>query len=185
MRRGHAAVTAALSFVLSVPALVGCSASPGSASTSANVSNTNAAASNASPAEQLANPWVDCDTIGDVESHAGFAFSVPESLDGYGAATFQAVDGETAQATYGDASDASAPVACVRKSTGAGQDVSGDYNDYPDSGTVEVGGTEVSLRGTDGSWSVATWDEGDFSFAIVLTDGRDDGWMASMVASVS
>lgn len=140
---------------------------------------------NRSQAEQVANPWVDCPSLDEAESVAGFQASMPAALDGYGDASFQAVSGETIQATYGDTAAASAPVACVRKSLGEGQDVSGDYNDYPDSGTVDVEGAEVSLRGSGGSWSAATWDRDGFSYAITLTGGQDESWFSSVVDSVA
>lgn len=171
-------IATALSLALAVP-VIGCSSSSGGNSVNAGSVTSNTA--------QVANPWVDCSSLEEVESHAGFSFSVPESLDGYGPRILQAVDGETAQAMYedlDDLDDPSVPVACIRKSLGEGEDVSGDYEDYPDSKTIEVGGIEVALRGAERSWHVATWSNDGFSYAITLSDGRDAEWMASTVASV-
>lgn len=182
---GRAAIVATLSLALCAVPVVGCSSGPDGGS-AVNAANTNSASSNSTQAEQVANPWVDCSSLEEVESHAGFSFTVPESLDGYGPRILQAVDGETAQAIYEDVDDlddASVPVACIRKSLGEGNDVSGDYEDYPDSETIEVGGIEVALRGAERSWSVATWSKDGFSYAITLSDSRDAEWMASTVAS--
>lgn len=178
------AVAVTLSLGLCALPIAACSTGPDAGS----VANVNSSASNNNEAEQIADPWVDCSSLEEVESHAGFSFSVPESLDGYGSRILQAVDGETAQALYENIDsldDASVPTACIRKSLGEGNDVSGDYNDYPDSMTIEVGGTEVALRGVERSWRVATWAKDGFSYSISLSDGRGSEWVASTVATVS
>lgn len=59
-------------------------------------------------------------------------------------------------------------------------------------GNADTTNSETNTSNTNQAEQVAnpwvdcdTWDRGDFSFAITLTDGRDSGWMASTVAVIS
>lgn len=48
-------------------------------------------------------------------------------------------------------------------------DVSGDYNLFSSSKTITVGDLSVLLRGTDKGYSLATWNDGTYSYSVDIT----------------
>ena len=118
---------------------------------------------------QIPNPWVDCDTMADAAALAGFDFTAPDALfDGTASKSIQAIENDIIQVIYSDANDNE--IGRVRKGAGS-DDVSGDYNDYAENETVDVGGVSVKLRGADGKVFVMTWTAGDFAYSVTTTNG--------------
>ena len=75
----------------------------------------------------IANPWSQWSTIAEAEAAVGFSFGLPEVIaNSYKAASISTMNKEMIQVIY--RSD-SAEV-CIRKQSGEGQDISGDYNQY-------------------------------------------------------
>ena len=52
-----------------------------------------------------------------------------------------------------------------------GGDVSGDYNAYPDTWSVEAGGVSVTCKGADGTVSLALWERDGYSFSLSSEHG--------------
>lgn len=50
--------------------------------------------------------------------------------------------------------------------TNVWDDISGDYNTYADKKEITVNGVRVTLRGNDGTWSVAAWTENGYAYAV-------------------
>lgn len=50
--------------------------------------------------------------------------------------------------------------------TNASDDISGDYSEYANTKEIIVDGISVTLRGNDGTWSVATWTDGGCAYAV-------------------
>lgn len=131
---------------------------------------------------QIPNPWVDCNTLADAAALAGFDFTLPEELfTGASNQTIQAVEGEMVQVIYADANDNE--IGRVRKAAGS-DDVSGDYNDYAENETADVGGVSVNLRGTDGKVFVMTWTAGDFTYSVTVENGMARDAVLGMVSAL-
>jgi len=115
--------------------------------------------------EQIANPFVTCQTMADAEKLAGFSFTVPDTVEGYTGRELQAIENQMIQAIYtnGDKS------LMLRKGTGS-DDISGDYNEYSEKNTVQVGELSVTMKGDNGTVSVAVWTNGGCAYAVETQD---------------
>lgn len=66
--------------------------------------------------------------------------------------------------------------ALLRKSQGA-EDNSGDFDQYPDVKTLDTAGIDVTLKGAEGQFTLALWQEDGFSYSLSLSQGQDaQGW---------
>lgn len=54
---------------------------------------------------------------------------------------------------------------CLRKARGS-DDISGDYNIYNKTLKNKVGAYDITLKGRDDGFFVATWSHDDFSYAV-------------------
>ena len=108
-------------------------------------------------AVQIPNPWVDCESLEEAGGIAGISIQIPEAVDGYGEPDFRAIDGEVLEILYPSREDDDR--LCIRKAAGEG-DISGDYNSYPQTTTVDVNGQTVTMRGRDDRIMVAIWTGG-------------------------
>ncbi len=113
----------------------------------------------------IANPWQECADLAQACDLAGFGMTVAQAPQGsVEASTYiQVIPGEIVELDYYDALDER--VAYVRKAVGS-EDVSGDYNAYDLTQTLDVDGVQVEARGSDEGWSCVTWTDGDYSYAI-------------------
>ncbi|MBR4743879.1 MAG: hypothetical protein IK082_06790 [Oscillospiraceae bacterium] len=121
---------------------------------------------------QIPNPWVDCATLDEAAKLAGFDIAIPGSFEGYPETVIQAMEKSMIQVMYfdGDPAAESSSMVMVRKGTGDG-DISGDYNEYPETETVQMHGADVTLRGDKGLVCSAIWTWGGYSFAINADKG--------------
>lgn len=66
--------------------------------------------------------------------------------------------------------------ALLRKSQGT-EDNSGDFDQYPDVKTLDTAGIDVTLKGAEGQFTLALWQEDGFSYSLSLSQGQDaQGW---------
>lgn len=115
---------------------------------------------------QIPNPFTECDTVEDAEKVAGFDITVPENIpEGYELDYISAVENNLLQINY---KDKDGNEMLLRKGAGS-DDISGDYNEYTENNTVSVGDLSVTMRGNSGTVSVATWTNGDYTYAIDMT----------------
>ncbi len=56
--------------------------------------------------------------------------------------------------------------ACLRQSVGT-EDHSGDWNEYPAQQTITAAGCTVTLKGETGSYTLAIWTDGNYSYCSV------------------
>ena len=71
----------------------------------------------------------------------------------------------------------------IRKAPGA-DDVSGDYNEYAETETVDAGGVSVTMKGENGLVKLAVWTNGDYSYALSVENAIGQSDMAALVANV-
>lgn len=132
----------------------------------------------------LANPWQECANMAQAESLAGFSFAISGSAlpEGCGpeAACIQVIAGVMLEVDYNGERGGSV---CLRKAVGT-DDVSGDYNSYDLTQTSCIAGQDVTLRGAEGAWYVATWTRDGYSFAVVATSALTTSQVETLVAGL-
>ena len=131
---------------------------------------------------ELPNPFVDCDTLDAAAKLAGFELAVPETVDGYKDRMIEAIKNKLIQVIYknGDSE------IYIRKGIGS-HDIRGDYRKYDETNSVAIGDLQVTFKGSNGKVHVATWTNGDYSYAVLTgTDGAglDKTAMTDIINSV-
>ena len=132
----------------------------------------------------LANPWQECASMAQAESLAGFSFAISDTAlpEGYGpeASYIQVIAGAMLEVDYDGARGGSL---CLHKAVGT-DDVSGDYNSYDLTQTSRIEGQDVTLRGAENAWYVATWARDGYSFAVVSTSALTTSQVETLVAGL-
>ena len=118
------------------------------------------------------NPFIDAADLEEAEKIAGFDISVPESIEGYPQITIEAVENKMIQVFYyeGEFGEEGHKEVLIRKGTGT-EDITGDYNEYPETETASLHGADVELRGKDGKVFAASWIQEGYAYAIDSTEG--------------
>ena len=111
---------------------------------------------------QIPNPWTDYDSKDDAVQAAGFDLTVPDEI------IYASGEDETAR---------------IRKAPGA-DDVSGDYNEYAETETVDAGGVSVTMKGENGLVKLAIWTNGDYSYALSVENAIGQSDMAALVSNI-
>lgn len=130
---------------------------------------------------QIANPFEDCETLEDAVKLAEFDITVPEKMpEGYSQSGIRAAKDTMINIGYSNENS----VIDIRKGSGK-DDISGDYNEYAETNTVIIGDIQVTMKGNDGLVNVATWVNGDYSYAITISEaGMDSTVISDMVSSI-
>ena len=150
-------------------------------STNSGATDTDTSTDTAGGSTEIANPYVDCETLEEAGELAGFDISVPDEIDGgYTQGTIQAVENEMIQVIY--TTEAGEEIT-LRKGTGT-EDISGDYNEYAEENTLDVDGTSVTARGSDGLVYAATWTDGTYTYAITASAGLESDSVSALVPSI-
>ena len=129
---------------------------------------------------QIPSPFADCETLEEAISITGFDMVVPETLEGYDQPTFQVMSGTMIQVIYRNDKDESVS---IRKALGS-DDISGDYNEYAQNDTVSVGELAVSMKGEQELVHLATWTDGEYTYAVSVSSGLSEAAMAKLIAEI-
>lgn len=152
--------------------------------------NENNAATSSSDA-QIANPFVDCDTIEDAEKEAGFSILVPDSIEGYSTRVIRVLVDEENQDQnmieviyYNE--DAEDEIRICKMTDGQkDSDISGDYNTYDIVNTQNLDGTSVTTKGNEeGLYNVAIYETTDGTYSVTATLGLDLATLTSLIAQI-
>ena len=130
---------------------------------------------------QTPNPFQDCASLAEAQKLTGFAFQVPDTIDGYADRTISVMDGKMTQVVYSNQKDQSV---LLRKAAGS-EDISGDYNTYAQNSTVQVKGSAVTLKGNDNKVFVAVWTQNGYTFAIDSDAGLSAAQMTALVQAMA
>lgn len=128
---------------------------------------------------QIPNPFTDRATLADAAKVTGFSMAAPDKLEGYPQRMIQTMNDEMIQVIYenGDSS------VTVRKEAGSG-DISGDYNQYAQTKTAAINGSNVTMRGEDGLVMTAIWENGGYTYAVTSDAGLSADAMTALIQSV-
>lgn len=132
---------------------------------------------------QIPNPWTDYDSKDDAAQAAGFDLAVPDEISSCSEKSYRVLSAEgdvMFETIYASGEDETAR---IRKAPGA-DDVSGDYNEYAETETVDVGGVRVTMKGADGLVKLAVWTNGDYSYVLSVENAIGQSDMAALVANV-
>ena len=133
---------------------------------------------------QIPNPWTDYDSQSDAAQAAGFDLAAPDAISGSSEKSYQVMcSDDGAVISEIDYVNGDERAAYVRKAPGA-DDISGDYNNYAESETVDADGTSVTMKGADGFVNLAVWTSGEYSYALHVTAGLRQSDMAALVSEI-
>ncbi|WP_405344024.1 DUF4367 domain-containing protein [Fusobacterium vincentii] len=117
---------------------------------------------------QIPNPFVEVKNLDEASKIAGFTLEVPETYEDYKKQVIQAIEDDMIEVIYYDENSEHEGLR-IRKAKGT-DDISGDYNEYKDVETVKVEDFEIIEKGSEGNISVATWNDGTYSYAIDVAE---------------
>lgn len=124
--------------------------------------SSSAAASQTEPMVDMPDPFTPCESMKDAEQLVGFSVTLPDSITGYDAPEFSVIkDEQLIQADYQKGDQR----LYIRKAVGT-EDISGDYNHYPEATTLAVGNRSVTMRGENGQIRLAVWTDGGYTYCI-------------------
>ena len=117
---------------------------------------------------QIPNPFVEVKNLDEASKIARFTLEVPETYEDYKQQVIQAIENDMIEVIYLEEESGYEGLR-IRKAKGT-DDISGDYNEYKDVETVKVGDFEIIEKGSEGNISVATWNDGTYSYAIDVAE---------------
>ena len=123
----------------------------------------------------LAGPGMEeMDSRAALEQAVGFSVEEAETLPfAPQEVLYTAFDSGLAQIEY---RGENGQTALLRKSQGP-EDNSGDFDQYPDVETLAAAEADVTLKGAEGQFVLALWQEDGFSYSLSLSQGQDaQGW---------
>ena len=109
----------------------------------------------------ITNPFVYVSSIDDAAAGAGFEFTCPQSVEGYSKKDISYIKNNLFQVVFSD----SDKKLYMRKARG-NDDISGDYNIYNKKLQNKIGAYDITLKGRDDGFYVATWSHENFSYAV-------------------
>lgn len=132
---------------------------------------------------QIPNPFVEVKNLDEASKIAGFTLEVPETYEDYKKQVIQAIEDDMIEVIYYDENSEHEGLR-IRKAKGT-DDISGDYNEYKDVETVKVGDFEIIEKGSEGNISVATWNDGTYSYAIDVAEASlTKNTIANLVSNI-
>lgn len=113
---------------------------------------------------QTGNPWQEVSSIEEAEALTGFGLVLPAPKAPYTAEVIRVLNREVISVAY-MREDSGEIGYELRKEKGE-TDPSGDFNEYAETTEKRVDGINVTLRGENGRWSLATWTRDGYSYSV-------------------
>ena len=129
---------------------------------------------------EVVNPYLDCRTLEEAQELAGLTWDVPEEIGGSTERLFRAVEDEMLEVTY---KTEDAETARIRKAPGS-DDISGVNEDFTTTETVEVGDSQVTMKGDGELLTVAVWSDDENAYSVALENGMSRDDLSSLVLSL-
>ena len=128
---------------------------------------------------EVSNPFVEVSNIKEVESLVGFTITVPDKVLDYKDKRISVIENEMIDITYTKKKSK----LTIRKGIGT-VDISGDYNNYSDINENIIDGVTVTTRGNDNLIFNATWNNDNYTYAIVSNTGLDSKDIVNLVKEI-
>lgn len=120
-------------------------------------------------------------SVAELEHELGYPIKAPQNPpDGYRISGMSVLFGEMAEILYTSEDDM-----IYYRTAKASGDISGDYNLYSDQETILAGEREITIKGNDGKYHNASWNEGEEAFSIYSTAGLERDVLISLAEHVS
>lgn len=131
---------------------------------------------------QIANPFVDCDTLNEAIKIAGFDLTVPSAINKVTDRLYRVMtlDDKMLEVIYQSGEDEAAR---IRKAPGS-EDISGDYNVYQQVSEVSVNGFKVTMSGDGNKVSLAVWTNNGYTYSVSVTNGISSSDMTALVSEI-
>jgi hypothetical protein len=140
----------------------------------------------------MPNPWSDWASLDEAAAAAGFSLAVPDRSAEYAYRAFRTLknaDGtclfEVLDRTSEDGAGPAYKEIRIRKSNESGE-ISGDYNNYPETREISVGSRRVTVRGANGKISAAAWTDGGYTYSVgfYVGNGVTESTAESVIAAI-
>jgi len=118
--------------------------------------------------DTIVSPITEYDTLEQAEQAVGYTLTLPDAPEAYDHMSVTVIDGELLEVRYYNDDETDLGYT-IRKAPNIG-DISGDYNDYANTQTLKINECEVTLKGNDDTWSLATWSSGNYSCAVMAEE---------------
>lgn len=117
----------------------------------------------------IGNPFIEVNTLKEAEDIAGFQLDLPDNFfDKSYERKIKAIENKFIEVDYRGLEE----WIIIRKSLYDGEeDISGDYNEYPEERTELYGDIKVLLRGNEGKINVISWRDGDYVYSVNINPG--------------
>ena len=130
---------------------------------------------------QLSNPFVDCNTLEEAETLAGFTVTLPDTIPNWnGESIIRAMENSMIEVVCKMEDD----TLTIRKGAGT-EDISGDYNSYETSQEILSGGKTITVKGNSGIIYLAIWTVEDYSFAVRTNSGFSQEEILNIISAVA
>lgn len=113
---------------------------------------------------QTGNPWQEVASVAEAEALTGFGLVLPEPKAPYTTEVIRVLNREVISVAYMREEDGEIGYE-LRKEKGE-LDPSGDFTEYAETKEKRVDGINVTLRGENGLWSLATWTRDGYSYSV-------------------
>ena len=114
---------------------------------------------------------------------AGFSMEAPEEISTYTNRTVMVEKGYLIHLKYEDPSSTDNNIS-IKKAFGS-IDISEDNTNYPDVVNMNDIGTQIVLKGRNGSYKTASWLSGDYTFCINSTEGLSQSEIISIIRNTN
>lgn len=126
---------------------------------------------------EIPNPLVKYETLEKLREAAGFNFALPAVPEGFTAAAYTLIGGNTADVIYTKGEAQIRVRASVKQS-----EISGDYNAYSFVKTHQAGGVDVTAKGNQENMvNLATFRLGDVNYSIFFRDAVEMEMVDAMI----
>ena len=129
----------------------------------------------------MPNPFTDHDTLAEAEKQTGLDITLPDAIGSSDNKIYRAMNDEMIEVIYMNGEDETGR---VRKARGS-EDISGDYNEYAETETVNVGGLDVLLKGDAGLVKLSVWTNDGYTYSVSSEAGMTADEMTALVSAVN
>lgn len=129
---------------------------------------------------QIPNPIVETSDIKQLKESMPFTIKTPTVMPtGYEVTTTSSISGTLAQIVYSNGTND----ITYRMAEGT-DDISGDYTNYDKVKEITVNDLNVTFKGDESGFKLASWNDGTYAYAISSSAGMEKDMMISIIESI-
>ena len=128
----------------------------------------------------VANPMQTVATMAEAENITGFGLDAPEVILEAELKEITVISGDTIQVDYYKDDEVAVS---VRKAKGT-EDISGDYNEYESTETIELSGKTVTIKKDQNQVYLVNWTDGGYTYSLSIINGADESAVFKIVEDI-